>query len=382
MRRVGRRIDLIRLSRSRVTYAALAALLVAAALARAEIAPETISVASAETPRPHWFIVMDALGAYFFDADSGDMKGKVNTANQFTATIVVDAKRGAVYVPGSFYTRIYYGERSDVVVFNDLKTLAPVGEVAVPKKLAAIGHAGLAGLIGGRFLGVFNMTPAASVSIVDVETKKFVGEIATPGCAMIYPVGTSFMQICGDGTLQLVTLTADGHEAKRAQSAKFFDVDKNAVYDYAVPSASGWILISVENETFEATFAGAIKVTRTGTLLTDKDKEEKWRIGGDEPFAYNAATATLFTLMHQGEKDTHTDDGAEIWAFDFKTGHRGYRLKLPEAAYAMNVSADADPRLFVLSTKPRTAYVYVARTGKELRTIDEAGYLPRQVQRF
>ena len=366
-----------------VAFAWLAATsAIVAAPARAEIAHETISVATAETPQPHWFIVMDALGAYFFDADSGEMKGKVNTANQFTATIVVDAKRNAVYVPGSFYTRLYYGERSDVVVFNDLKSLAPVGEVAVPKKLAAIGHSGLAGLIGGRFLGVFNMTPATSVSIVDVETKKLVGEIATPGCAMVYPVGSSFMQICGDGTLQLVTLAADGREAKRAQSAKFFDVEKNPVYDYAVPSATGWILISVESEVFEATFANGIKVVQTGTLLTDKDKEEKWRIGGDEPFAYNAATSTLLTLMHQGEKDTHTDDGAEIWAFDHKTGHRGYRLKLPETAYAMNVSADADPRLFVLSTKLRTAYVYVAKTGKLVRTIDEAGYLPRQVQRF
>ena len=368
----------------RVTAMVLATLLFGASFVRADLTPETVSVATAETPQPHWFIVMDAFGAYFFDADSGEMKGKVNTSSLFTSTVVPDTKRGAVYVPGSFYTRLYYGERSDVVVFNDLKTLAPTGEVAVPKKLAAIGHSGNAGLIGGRFLGVFNMTPATSISIVDVETKKFVGEIATPGCAMIYPVGMSmsFMQICGDGWVQVVTLGADGREAKRAHSAKFFDVEKNAVFDYAVPSANGWILISVESEIFEATFANGIKVAQTGTLLTDKDKEEKWRVGGEEPFAFNAATSTLLVLMHQGEKDTHQEDGTEIWAFDLKTGHRGYRLKPPEAVYAMNVSADADPRLLVLSTKERNGYVYNARTGRLLRTIEEVGYFARRVQRF
>ena len=59
----------------------------------------------------------------------------------------------------------------------------------------------------GRHLAVFNMTPAQSVSIVDVRSRTFAGEISTPGCAVIMPVANrDFMMICGDGTLQLIRL--------------------------------------------------------------------------------------------------------------------------------------------------------------------------------
>ena len=40
-----------------------------------------------------------------------------------------------------------------------------------------------------RFLLIYNFNPAQSVTVVDTKTRKFVGEIETAGCALVYPTG-------------------------------------------------------------------------------------------------------------------------------------------------------------------------------------------------
>jgi methylamine dehydrogenase heavy chain len=348
----------------------------------AEVSGERGGVAKLGMPQPHWFLLSDMLGVYVFDGDTGDMKGKLD-ASAFTGTVVFDRPRARFYVPGSFYSRQTYGERTDVVVFSDVENLAPVSEVEIPKKLAAAGGGtGLAALVEGRFLGVYNMTPAMSVSIVDVETARFVGEIETPGCAFVLPVAQGFLQICGDGTLQRISIGPDGRETARVQSKAFFDVMKDPVYDRAAPTREGWLFVSFDGKAFEARSGAGITVSAPWSLVDEKDREEKWRIGGRQPFAVNPATGTLVALMHQGETDTHEDDGTEIWGFDLATKRRGYRIALEKPAHTVEVTADAEPLLFVVSTEPRKVLVYDARTGRLERTIEEAGLMPGDVQRF
>ena len=58
-----------------------------------------------------------------------------------------------------------------------------------------------------RFLLIYNFTPAQSVSVVDIGERKFVGEVETAGCALVYPTGRrSFFSICSDGALLVMTL--------------------------------------------------------------------------------------------------------------------------------------------------------------------------------
>ena len=364
---------------------AIACLMASAALYAAELEPETTGNATLGDPSPHWFITLDPTGAYVFDGDTGDMLGKL-TISDYTSVVSVDKARGMIYVPGTFYTRRTYGERTDVVAFNRIDTLAPVAEVSVPKKIAAAGNGGTTDLIGGRFLGVYNMTPAMSVSIVDVEQKKFVQEIATAGCALVYPVPakSAFMQICGDGALQLVTLDGAGKEANRTRSSQFFDVDKDPLYDVAARTDTGWILASFSGQVYEASFANGIAIGTPWSLYTDKDREERWQLGGRQPLAYNAPHHLLFALVHEGKADvdTHEDDGTEIWAYDVRTQRRGYRIRIEDKIATMNVTADEKPLLIVVPRKPRTVLVYDARTGRLLRTIEEAGFAPGLVQRF
>ena len=86
-----------------------------------------------------------------------------------------------------------------------------------------------------RFVAVFNYTPATSLSIVDVEKRVFVAEIAIPGCSLAYAAGPRrFASLCADGALLLLSLDASGHEAGRQRSQPFFDPNADPVTEKAV----------------------------------------------------------------------------------------------------------------------------------------------------
>jgi methylamine dehydrogenase heavy chain len=334
-------------------------------------------------PGDHWFLTIGFNGGgNLFDADTGEMQGKVNVSG-FTSAVSLDRERGMIYVPATYYSRGNYGERTDLLVFNDLENLAPVAEVAVPNKLAVVFHRAVINPIGDRFIGLYNMTPAMSVSVVDVERRQFVGEISTAGCGFVYPLsGRRFMQICGDGTVQVITLDRNGEESERSRSQAFFDIDEDPVFDLAVAKPDGWILVSFEGRVFEVTVDDDIEVAEPWSLLTEADADEGWRVGGDQPFAYNAETGILLALMHQGGPDTHEDPGTELWAFDLNTQRRGYRLTLEAPSSAVEVSQDADPLIYIYGGFPGSVHVHDAGTGRRLRTIPETGMTASHIQAF
>lgn len=331
-------------------------------------------------PGPHWFLVRGRYRASVFDGDSGDMMGSA-TLSMFSPAVRAHADAGLLYAYGSFYTRTFYGERTDAVVFYDLTSLQPVDEVIVPPKTAGIGHEGWLGLLDGRFLGVFNITPATSLSIVDVQAREFVGEISTPGCAGAYAIASGFLMPCGDGTLQYIALDARGQEIGRARSRKFFAIDEDPVFDFATPGAPGeYVFASFEGLIYHVAVNddGAISVSEPWSILTAEDREEKWRIGGSQPFAYNHHAELLVTVMHQGGEDTFEDPGTQVWGFDTGARRRGYRIQLPgegeEPTLIEGVQLTQDPNpLLLIVPEGEDMHVYGATTGRHQRTITEAG---------
>jgi methylamine dehydrogenase heavy chain len=322
-------------------------------------------------------------GGNIFDADTGEMKGKVRVSD-YTSAVSLDRERGMIYVPATYYSRGTYGERTDLLVFNDVENLAPVAEVEVPKKLAVVFHRAVINPIGDRFIGLYNMTPAMSVSIVDVENRSFVGEISTAGCGFVYPLpGSRFMQICGDGTVQVIDLNEDGEETARKRSRAFFDIDEDPVFDLALEKQDGWVLVSFEGKVFEVTVDGRnIEVSKPWSLVTEEEAADGWRVGGDQPFAYNDETGLLFALMHQGGTDTHEEPGTEVWAFSADTQRRGYRIELEEPSGVIEVSRDADPLLYIGSGFPSSVQVRKANTGRLLHVIPETGLTAGHIQAF
>lgn len=352
--------------------------------ALADLKPETITRTKMAKPSATWLFVKQLMGpAYIFDTATGDMKGLMSVSG-FTPALEPNNARGEIYAAESFYSRGTRGTRTDVVSIYDMETLSPTEEIVVPKKLASLPFRQYISLLDdGKHLVVFNMTPAQSVSIVNVAKRKFVQEISTPGCALTLPVeNRSFLQMCGDGTLQLIGLNRKGEESSRSRSEGFFKIDEDPVYDKPVPAGEGWMLISFDGKIFDASVkAGEISVSEPWSILTEEDKKAGWRPGGGQILAYHHQLDLVFTLMHQGGTDTHEEPGNEVWVFDNESRRRVARISLAVMANNLSVSQNEDA-LLTVSGIDSQLHVYDVRTTKLVRTISQIGGFVGLLQGF
>lgn len=342
--------------------------------ANAQLQPDTIGQETMSAPAENWFISKTGAGAYIYDGLSGEMQGMLSLAGYNAPSVQAYGPRREFYAAESYYSRGVHGDRTDVVTIYDYENLSPVAEIEIPKKIAVLSFAGHLGLTGnGRHLMVFNMTPAQSVSIVDVENRNFVGELSTPGCAIIMPTGEDdFLMICGDGTLQLIQLDQSGEEANRVRSEQFFVVEEDAVYDRPVRTEDGWLLISHAGKAFDVTRDGTQIMISEWSILSDADVEEKWLPGGGQLKTVHQNLGLLYILMHQGGEFTHHEPGTEIWVFDVNQRRRIARIELEVAAHNVMVTQESEPKLIVSDTEGGL-HVYDARQMKLERTIEDPG---------
>ena len=208
----------------RLTLLSTACILLSISVANAAIKPESVTTTTMGEPQPSWFIAINCYEpAYIFDTNDGQMQGLL-ALTLYTPALEPNPSRSEFYAAESYYSRGVRGERSDLLVTYDMSTLRPKAEVQIPLKFEPSCYRHHIGLLGNnRHVVVFNMTPGQSVSVIDIEQQTFVGEISTPGCSTIMPVEEDgFLMICGDGTLQLITLDESGMEADRIRSDVFF----------------------------------------------------------------------------------------------------------------------------------------------------------------
>ena len=353
--------------------AALAMSVAQADVARADIAPEEVSLEMLGTPAPSWFVSKATMGAGFlFDAATGEMQGTLSLT-PFTPVIERSTKRGETYAAEIYYERLHRGKRNDVLTVYDHDNLAPIAEIDLPDKVASLNFPEYLSLTDDeRFLTVFNLTPGQSVSVVDVEARRFVGEISTPGCALTMAVAErGFLMICGDGTLQLIYLDEAGAERERIRSRVFFSVDDDPVYDQPVRTDDGWQLITFEGNVFEVTVDGSnIDVSEPWSLVTEEERAASWRIGGGQVYDVHRDLDLLFTVMHQGEVDTHEDPGTTVWVFDRKTQSRIGELTFEAPVRSVLATQSGDPLLLVASAYDANIDVFDIRKLRKLRTIN------------
>lgn len=337
-------------------------------LAAGQIAPEETSVTTMPEPGVNWFIAKTGNGGYIFDATTGEMQGLLSLS-RYTPAVTMWRPRREFYAAESYLSRGVYGERTDIVAIYDFDNLSPIAEVIIPNHMARLGVRNHMGLMNdGRHLAVHNMNPGHSVSIVDVQDRVFIYEISTPGCAVILPVADSdFLQVCGDGTLQLIQLDLSGFEQNRSRSEVFFNVQDDPVFDRSARSADGWYLITHAGTVFEVSTTGAeINISEGWNLLPED--EEGWRPGGFEFVSAHQELGLLYVAMHEGEVNTHHESGDEIWVMDVDTGRRLHRLKLETPVSNLMVTQEDEPKLIIADDKYST-HVYDALTLVHERTI-------------
>ncbi|MFQ5417062.1 MAG: amine dehydrogenase large subunit [Myxococcota bacterium] len=299
---------------------------------------------------PHWVVIGDAIGrrAALLDVDDGNLLGLLDSGWGVPQTLH-PASRPEIYVAETHYSRGSRGVRSDVLTIYAAGSLAPVSEIELPPKRAFSStpqaHSALSD--DDRFAAIFNLTPATSMSIVDLERRRFVEEIATPGCGLVYPVGPRrFAALCMNGSLLLVALDDEGHEIGKERSPPFFDPESDPVTEKAARWRDRWLFVSFEGWVHPVRFAaGAPEFEERWSLLSDDDRAQDWKIGGAQHFAVHEATGHAYALMHQGGPDSHKQGGTEVWVYDLATRARILRIELQSPGFTyLGVPIDGGPR--------------------------------------
>lgn len=389
---------------------ALLALAAPAAVAEEDVPADDVGRSlTLPAPSDHWVWLDEPIfrHAMLFDGDTGETLGTVDQLGSLTGRHpLISRERGETYVMETFYSRGNRGERRDFITIYDSRTLQVTGEVEIPPRTADVGHGLWLGAVldGARFLVVFNQEPANSVSVVDLEARRFVGEITTAGCALVYPAGPRrFGMLCGNGSALLIELDDEGRLRRQAASDRFFDVVEDPLTEKGVRDGERWLFASFEGHLHAVDFSGDVPTAATPwSLFTDAQRADSWRIGGLQHLALHRSSGRLYSVVHQGGKGTHKDAGSEIWVYDLARRERVQVIEPPRllgvflrrmagldpdswsawlletlipspGVHSVAVTPDAEPLLFVRHRETGAAGVYDARSGELLRYLEETG---------
>ncbi len=360
-----------------------------AGLAHAELPSDSANgpqVATLAVPAPkHWVWVNDFVfpsmadgRAYLVDGDSGRYLGTLSTGYGFTRVILSrDGK--TIYSPETYFSRGTRGKRTDVVTLYDAATLAPAGEIIIPAKrssnLPMMANQVLTD--DERFLLIYNFNPAQSVTVVDTKARKFVREVETPGCALIYPTGPrSFFSVCGDGSLLLVDLDENG-AARQERTQPMFDMKADPVTEKAVRIGHVWYFVSFAGRIYPVD-AGPRKASmgQTWWLTSDAERKAGWRPGGTQQLAVDSQKSRLYSIMHRGGVETHKDPGKDVWVYDVVARQRVQQFTLKNLASSIQLTSDAQPLMFSIFIDVPNLDVYDAASGKLLRSVEHIGTTP------
>lgn len=303
---------------------------------------------------------------------SEQYKGMVDAS--FISSFAQSQSRNEFYVIETFYSRGSRGVRTDVVTIYDPKTLSPKGEVVLPTdkfRMSSMPERYSGQIINDKFLLITNMTPATSVTVVNLDTRKVVGTIDTPGCVLIYPTGkTNFSSICASGGLATYSLDKNGKLASAKHHKPFFDPIDKPVFEKPVIIDNLAYFISFEGKVYEIDLKGnqPKSVGKPWSLLGDAD--DGWRPGG---WQLNAAddNGRLYILMHpEGYNGSHKDGGPELWIYEPKEKKRV--AKIPLKTWGVSVMATHGENPYVLVTNAEMQ-VDVYYNDQYLRTLAPFG---------
>ncbi len=305
------------------------------------------------------------------DVETARYVGQIPLAYAGQATLSPDRKR--IYVSTTYYPRLWRGTRTDVIDIWDAETLSHTGEIPIPERRAqALNYRGLISVSSdSRWLFVQNATPASSVSIVDLRARRLASEVATPGCWLALPVPSApnrFATLCGDGTMETITLDERGALTSRARGERFFDPDVDPVFVHAEAIGDRFFFVSYLGRVYELDLGGpAPRATGNWSMLDAEDAKQRWRPGGYQLFAVHEKSGRLYALMHpDGEEGTHKNPAAEIWAFDLAARKRVARLPGENAIALTAIQGDA-PRLVALDAM--TMGLVLIDAGAEPRVV-------------
>ena len=339
--------------------------------------PETIYVQRLGQPSPHWLILNDPnfLGnmdskIYLIDADRNQMLGML-AAGGWRNAVEYSSDFSTIYSPETYYSRTTRGQRTDVLSFYDVASLSPVDEIEIPaKRGSGAAHRSYSGRSDdGRFVYVFNMTPAMTVTVVDVVARKVTAEIGTDGCAMIYPSGNfSFLSLCGNGRIRQTILNQQGVLEETRFTDVFFDPQQDPLTEKATRLNGDWYFVSFHGAVHRVAASDA-EVNPSGrwALLDQSELDAGWRPGGAH-FLASHRSGVLYVGMNQEGPDSHKQPAQQVWMMNVDDMSKRQVIEPPGPVTQLAVSQDTQPLLAAASEGPEI-YLFDALTGIQKQSL-------------
>ncbi len=359
----------------------------------AELPAETVSADQAEklaTPYPASYVMSHdfSFGALIdssfalVDIETGTFKGMLS-AGQF-ATLSYSAKRQKFYVGETVHSRGNRGTREDLIAVYDFANLKLQKDIVLqPKRSNSVNLKNSSAVTSDdRFLLVFNMNPATSVTVVDLDTETIVSDLDTPGCSLVYPdLQGGFFMLCGNGALLAVDLDEKGQSAATAMSPVFNVIDKDPLSEKASLVGDSWYFVSFAGEVQPIKVSGdKPEIMPRWWLASEAERSANWRPAGWHGSAGSGRADGLLwiAMTPKGYPGSHKDPATEVWLFDTTKQTRLARIPLKTPAVSISVTSAAEPRLVVANIESALD-VYDGQTGKHVNTIHDLGESPYQV---
>ncbi|WP_342627720.1 amine dehydrogenase large subunit [Nguyenibacter vanlangensis] len=340
---------------------------------------EQSDVATLPSAAAHWFLPATLDQSYtIYDADAGRILGTVPAS--ILGNIALSPDHGKFYVADTIWSRVDHGTRQDLLQVYDAHSLALLREIPLPPRaLAVYKQQDFDVSTDGNWAYAFNMSPATSVTIIDLAHAKVARTVDIPGCALIFPWKSGgFSSLCGDGSLTDVGYTG-GNAITITHTRPFFDANNDPIFEQGlVDHATGRALfVSYTGKVYAATLGQHPAIAAPWSIQQAAGQpaagtgvqELAWRPGGLQPFAWNRASGHLFVLMHAGTYWTHKTAGTEVWELDPARHALVRRIDLPHPARGIAVTSDASPLLFA-TAEDGAVTVLDPATGAVRRTLE------------
>jgi|TARA_R110002012_G_scaffold98260_1_gene235852 methylamine dehydrogenase heavy chain len=285
-------------------------------------------------------------------------------------------ERNEFYVIETFHERGSRGKKIDLLVIYDKITLTPIKEIVWPEtRLGALPRRHAMGISPDeRFLYVSNFSPAASFTVVDLDTREIVETVGTPGCVLTFPTGPrSVTSICSNGGLMSSVLDENGRKQSQQFVEPFFDTDDTPIFER--PSI-------IDNIAYFPSFHGDVHMVDLSgdiaqyqgkwNLLSDEEKQQGWRPGGLALIDSDEQGLFYVIMNPEGFEGSQTHGGTQVWVFDPKSQSRVNVIDVPSWAVSVAATRGKEPML-VVTNGEMNLDVFNPRTGELVQTVSGFG---------
>ncbi|HUY83065.1 MAG TPA: amine dehydrogenase large subunit [Steroidobacteraceae bacterium] len=303
-------------------------------------------------------------------AVEGDVQARDST------TMLIPDDRPEFYTADTVWSRYTRGTRTDYITVYDKRTLDPIGEIVLPgaKRALITAMQGMFEFTDRQRLGlVFNFTPAASVTVVDLVHRKVLRDIDIPGCSLIFPSGKiGFSTLCASGTVFSLKLDATGRVMGHAESQPFNHLGRNPLFTSStmIDGVRYFVTMRGDVQPLDMRHAYA-KVLTSWPLVTAAERAAHWRPSGWQ-LVTSDGRKDLYVLMqahaHEGTQKSPAD---EVWVYDVATKQRLRRLRLVRPGSSIALTHAASPLLLVQAGERLD--VYDPRGGGLIRSMGLPG---------